>query len=289
MTRLTLLVKWAACGMLLWARPGLTLRSDLRSNQEKRISKVVAVEVPQQLSPPGDSGLENFEVYGINESDWKIGMRQKAPSPTRDSGSQDFEIYGINGSEWPPNSFKEKTGIQVDTVLVSDLSKANFKENRAEWKVESDGMPTPSVKAFKLQSGVAPQSQAQESVPLLHRWRTADVQPRDVQVAMAVALVLTLLVALAMYLYRTYGGTWGTRYEDLNKSADIYIEPEPQAQDAEAAKFHAKIQARLDRFDERLMRVSKDLRQDSASETSSTASSETSPGYTRQPWAAGRK
>merc|ERR1712224_72715 len=96
---------------------------------------------------------------------------------------------------------------------------------------------------------------------------------------------MSLLVVLAVYLYRSYGGALGTRYTDLNKSEDIYTEPEAQSQDAEATKFHAKIQARLDRFDERLMRAANKLEK-AGSETSGASSGNSG---TRLPWAAGRE
>merc|ERR1719161_639980 len=109
-------------------------------------------------------------------------------------------MYGINETEWKkPPSQQSKGGIQMETVLVSDLSKGNFKENR-EWKVESDGSANPSGEVETIHTGELPQSQPQESKPLLHRWKTTAINPRNMHVALAVILVMTLLVVVAMFL-----------------------------------------------------------------------------------------
>lgn len=258
--------EWAAMFLLLGARPCLTLRSN-GGEKKKRIgssrSQVVAMEVPLQRSPSG--GLEEFTAYGIDEKDWKI------PSP---------KLNGHNG-------------IDVDAVLVSDLSRPSFKDNRAEWKVESDGASASALQPENPQTTEVSAANSQEAVPLLHRWKTHEVlSARSVHVALVISMVMVLLVAVAMYLFRAAGGTWGRKYVVYSKSeAAVREELTPLraeatgGKDAEAVQFlNKKIQARLDRFEERLMRAANNLKESATSEMSQTetVSSVSAVGYTRQ-------
>lgn len=237
MNRYGRIAEWAAWLMFLGVQPGFTLRSDLRSGGQKDIvgrfrvddahrSHMVAVEVPLQGSPSGDSGLEDFVVYGINETEWKI------PSPHR----------------------KENVGMKVDTVLVSsDLSQTNFKENRAEWKVDSDGASVQSFKVEEPQNVASSRTEAQHTMPLVHRWKITEMSPRTLHVIFAVVLVISLGAAFAVYVYRAAGGTWGMRSSDKLDSKLPKGHIIPAGKDTEVAV--QKIQARLDRFDERIWRT----------------------------------
>jgi len=257
MTRLAILAKLAAM-MLLGARPGSTLRSDLRSDQKKTLA-TQEVQAQVQQSPVRDlvanTGLTEFAVYGINESEWKI-----------------------------PTANLKESGIDVDTILTRDLSNGNLQESRAAWKVEYNGASAPSLQMVE-------KPQATESVPLLHRWKTTELSPRDLQLALAVGVLLILVIGVAVYLYKAAGGTWGVRYADLSKSEatenDHLLPSSSAAKEAErAADTAKKIEARLARFDERLLAHANKLKDGSDSEASSTVSS--TPGVPRQPWAAGR-
>lgn len=153
----------------------------------------------------------------------------------------------------------KSNGIDVDTVLVSDLSTGSFKETRAEWKVESDGASTPSLEGENPQTIIVPQTTTQDSNALLHRWRTDEIMNyRSVHVAFAVVMVMLLLAACSMSLYWVAGGTWKRKYAGLSVSEAAEVTPlrtetppEKNAEIEAAAFFTKKMQDRLDRFEDR--------------------------------------
>lgn len=261
--------------MFLQAWPCLSLRSDFRANKqrissvevpsqlEKKVpSQAVAMEVPLHQSPTG--GLEEFDRFGIDEKQWKI------PSP----------------------NLKKDNGIDVDAVLVSDLSKANFKENRAEWKVESDGASVQSLQSDKTQATEVAVTESQEVAPvppvsLLHRWTTQEFfKARNMHLALAIGLVIGLVTVVALYSFRAAGGAWSRKQVGVPKSQAAETTPlrteVRQDKDTEAAEFlNKKIQARLDRFEERLLRAAKNLKENDASERSCNSSFASRTGYTK--------